>query len=35
MEGMASNPRSESFGVSVLSGERYEATFAITFYRES
>lgn len=32
MEGMASKPRSGSLGVSVLSGERYEATFAITFY---
>ena len=31
MEGIASKPRSESLGVSVLSGERYEATFAITF----
>lgn len=32
MEGNASKSRSESLGVSVLSGERYEATLAMTFY---
>lgn len=32
MEGNVSKSRSESLGVSVLSGERYEATLAITFY---
>lgn len=32
MEGNTSKSRSESLGVSVLSGERYEATLAMTFY---